>query len=564
MAFYVAVLSLLIWAINSLASEGNCSTAEVDLGYEIHQGSYNVSVQWQFYNFSNIPYAQPPLGDLRFQAPVPFDTCNTTTPKLVNNGSRFSVCPQGIPAWTSVATKWLTDGIGSINQSAGYQPPNITTLPTVQYGTSEDCLVLDILSPKSIFESRGEGPGAAVLVWIHGGGYTLGWKTLYGSGAGLVRASESNGKEGVIYVALNYRLGLFGFLSGPTFQTNGTANAGLLDQRMALEWIQQNIAKFGGDPNRVTVMGESAGGGSTIHQITAYGGTRGPAPFQQAIIQSGAFLPVPTNKRKEDLFQRFLATANVSTLQEARKLPTYTLQLTNAIMVGEAPYGDFTFNPVVDGSFAPALPGPLLLDGQYDKSLKVVIGHNINEGIYFTSPFIPTEATFDQNVILVSFPNTNASNTLNYITQVLYPPVFNGTYNYTNQIERAAAIVGEALFACNANYLDRAFGQRAWSYEFSVPPSLHGDDVPYTFYQSPNSAVLNDTLAVEMQEYFTNFAITGDPNGVGLPDFPTYWSDGESGYTGGKVLDLNVSSIGVIPDVLANPRCYWWQKALYF
>ena len=119
----------------------------------------------QFYNFSNIPYAQPPLGDLRFQAPVPFDVDCPTTPKPLNNGSRFSVCPQGAPAWTSVAVKWLTEGIGAINQSAGYQPPNITTLPTVAYGTSEDCLVLDILSPKNIFESRGQGRGAAVYVY---------------------------------------------------------------------------------------------------------------------------------------------------------------------------------------------------------------------------------------------------------------------------------------------------------------------------------------------------------------------------------------------------------------
>jgi len=86
---------------------------------------------------------------------------------------------------------------------------------------------------------------------------------------------------------MNYRVGAFGFLAGPTLQSNGTANSGLYDQRLALDWVQQHIAKFGGDPNRVTILGESAGGGSVFHQITAFGELR-PVPFQQAIPQSGA------------------------------------------------------------------------------------------------------------------------------------------------------------------------------------------------------------------------------------------------------------------------------------
>lgn len=221
---------------------------------------------------------------------------------------------------------------------------------------------------------------------------------------------------------------------------------------------------------------------------------------------------------------------------------------------------DNVIDPVVDGSFAPALPGTLLLNGGYDQDLRVLIGHNVNEGLSFTSPFVPTEETFVQNVVLVSFPNSNASNSADYITNTLYPPIFNGTYNYTSQILRGAEIVTEALFACNANYLARAFADNAYSYLFSVPPSLHGDDISYTFYQGPATAVKNESLALMMQKYITNFVAGGDPNGPGLPEFPTYYEDDT---TEGTVLNLNISSIDTIPDELANERCFWWQKALY-
>lgn len=114
----------------------------------------------QFYHFSNIRYAAPPIGNLRFSAPVA-PTAPHGKP-VINDGSNYAICPQGSPAWSAVTTEWLTNGVGSINISAGYQPPNITTLPPVQYGTNEDCLLLDVLAPKEIFERRSRGPGAPV------------------------------------------------------------------------------------------------------------------------------------------------------------------------------------------------------------------------------------------------------------------------------------------------------------------------------------------------------------------------------------------------------------------
>ena len=181
-------------------------------------------------------------------------------------------------------------------------------------------------------------------------------------------------------MSLNYRLGAFGWLSGPTFQqANGTANAGLHDQRFALEWVQQNIHLFGGDPRRVTVFGESAGGGSIMHQITAYGGKSGPVAFAQAVLQSPAFWPVVSNQQQEQTFNSYLSLLNVSTIEEARELPSSELLAANFKQISLSTYGKYTYGPAVDGDFVPALPGELLLHGQYRKGLKVMVGHNFDE-----------------------------------------------------------------------------------------------------------------------------------------------------------------------------------------
>ena len=432
---------------------------------------------------------------------------------------------------------------------------------------------MDVVVPRIIFDKASNTTnytsGAPVLVWIYGGGYTEGEKSAYNP-AGIIKASQDTGSEGVIYVALNYRvcfnptasraltntekLGAFGWLAGPTLQSDGTANAALYDQRLALQWVQANIHLFGGDPDRVTVVGESAGGGSIFHQITAFGGLNGPAPFQQAVPQSPAFQNMPTNLQQEETFAAFLSLLKVNTTEQARQLPSSTLIMANIIQVANSPYGDFTYGPVVDGLFAPALPGKLLLQGSFDKNLKILVGHNADEGLLFSSPAI-TNNTAYVDFITGAFPGIT-SGIVNYIANVLYPPVFDGTYGYTSDLGREILSIAESTFTCNTYYLDRAFGNQTYAYQFSVPPALHGQDIPYTFFNGPNAAVFNDSTAVALQEYITSFAMNGVPSGPTIPLFPLYGNESE-------IIDLNITSISDIMDPAASVRCLWWQKALY-
>ncbi|KAK4695303.1 hypothetical protein P7C71_g2425, partial [Lecanoromycetidae sp. Uapishka_2] len=535
------------------------SLPTVDLGYTIQQANFFNSTG-AFYNFSNIRYAQPPVGDLRFRAPLPPTGRNTT----IDNGSVGRICPQAMPAWELIAAEFVPDYLAGIpfNSTAAPAGSSNTSskLPTQDPRTTEDCLFLDIVVPEAIFNGASGTPnetqGAPVLVWIYGGGYTFGEKSSY-SAAGLIHAAQVNNTDGIIFVSLNYRLGAFGWLSGPTFQEDGTANAGLYDQRLALQWVQDNIHLFGGDPNRVTVIGESAGGGSIMHQITAFGGLAGPAPFQQAVLQSAAFQNVVSNLQEETTFDTFLALLNVTTIEQARQLPFEALLVANIIQVANSSYGDYSYGPVVDGLIAPAIPGKLLLQGSYDHNLKLMLGHNADEGLEFTSPFITNDTAFNE-FILTAFPTINPA-VANYVETVLYPPQMPGILSltgYSDEIGRAVLALAESTFTCNEYYLDKAFNNQTYAYQFSVPPALHGQDVAYTFFNGPNSAVVSDPAAIALQEYITSFAINGVPSGPSLPAFPIYTNATD-------IIDLNATSITTIRDPVANQRCDWWQKELY-
>lgn len=391
---------------------------------------------------------------------------------------------------------------------------------------------------------------------IYGGGYTLGSKGGGTNPTGLIESSRVDGSEGIIYVAMNYRLGAFGWLSGPTFQANGTANAGLHDQRLAIEWVRKNIHLFGGDPERITLIGESAGGGSIMHQMTAYGGAV-PAPFQQVIPQSPGWSPKPSNYFQEQTFLEFLSILNVTTIQEARRLPSSTLIAANAAQVGlQSIYGSFTYGPAVDGSFVPGLPGKLLLQGAFDKNIKVMTGHNANEGVFFIDPRVMSDEDV-KAFLRRSFPTVQEL-VLAYTVNTLYPAIYDGSQPYRNPTDRTILLLSELIFTCNTVYLARAYGSSTYNYQFSVPPALHGNDVAYTFYNEASAdPTFNVTVARALQQYITSFTQNGVPSAQGFPNFPLYGPAATE-------LNLNSSGISTMMDTTDNPRCAYWQKALYF
>ncbi|KAF2870973.1 carboxylesterase family protein-like protein [Massariosphaeria phaeospora] len=540
-------------------SAQNSSLPTVDLGYEIYQAS-SFNETGGFYNFSNIRYAAPPIGNLRFAAPqIPAENRSA-----VQSGNVGRICPQANPVWSALSTQFLLSvllGIPS-NGTMPYVPPGSNSsspVPPQDPRVSEDCLFLDVFVPDRILDRAGQGYGAPVLVWIYGGGYSGGDKNE--NPAGLLAASGNTTDGEVIYVSLNYRLGALGFSSGPSYQAEGgVSNLGLLDQRLALQWVQDNIHRFGGDPGRVTVLGESAGGGSIMHQITAYGGLKGPVPFQQAIPQSPGWQPVSSNRQQEDTYQRLLNLTSASSLAELRALSSEEIIAANSRQIAyDSPWGSYTYGPVVDGDFAPLQPGQLLAQGRFDKNVNVMVGHNSNEGAFFTPPYITSSDTLAAQ-LRSNFPYIPDAS-ISYIDQILYPAVFDGTYPYTSQYARGNLIISEGIFTCNTNYLSTGFSNKTYSYLFAVPPGLHGLDIAYTYYDGGAVSnvpyeVANRTVALALQEFITSFAKEGRPQADGLTEFRMYGEDA-------RVLKLNVTGIEEVRDSNANARCKWWQKALY-
>ncbi|KAH9906015.1 carboxylesterase [Xylariomycetidae sp. FL2044] len=514
----------------------------VDLGYEVHQGTLNETAD--YYAFTNIPYAEQPVGDLRFQKPVSINR----TGSEVNDGADEVKCPQAYP-------RWLVEIYAGSTDEAAVAAMADTLLN--QTGQTESCLALDVYVPTGIFNA-GAVAQAPVLVYIHGGGFTEGWKTADGNPVALLSRSRVGGDSGAIVVAINYRLGLFGWLAGDDI----TPNLGLHDQRMALEWVQQYIGRFGGSADRVTVMGESAGASSIVHHITAYGGAV-DAPFQSAIPLSPAFqFNIDLDAAYERTLQVASAQSNVSIGSAASltDLDFDVLSSINQAVVYPASVGFFNYGVGPDGSYVPEIPQILLRQGRFNAGINMLISHTSNESIPFSDTSISTAADVLAKV-RSSFPEASNATLATLLTDI-YPDVLDGRYPWTSSFGRAAQIATDSSFSCMTNYLATAFlgaGANTHNYVFAYPPAYHAGDLSYVFFDGDTTALddgypVDADIAVAMQDFILAFARTGDP-GLGDDTFPVYGEEG-------NVLWITDEGLSRGIDDVKNERCAWIWQAL--
>ncbi|OOF92869.1 hypothetical protein ASPCADRAFT_133260 [Aspergillus carbonarius ITEM 5010] len=320
--------------------------------------------------FKGIPYAEPPVpaNDLRLRPPRPISTSLGT----VQATGDPAACPQMNEGQTKCMP--LPPNVAALT---GATSPNVTTI-------NEDCLTLNIWRPKDSTPEK-QYP---VLFWIYGGSFEVG-SNLDLPGGPIVNASINQDLP-IIFVSANYRLGGFGFLPGQRVRDDGAANLGLQDQRLALQWVADNIQAFGGDPNRVTIWGQSAGSHSVFHQMALYNGDHtyhGSPLFQGGIMNSGNTWPLDdvNGTRGEAVYKQVVENSPCSqendTLACLRKLeyPDF-LHASNSVPSRSSYYSlSLSYLPRPDGKVVTASPEEAVFNGTYAK-VPFIVGDPEDDG----------------------------------------------------------------------------------------------------------------------------------------------------------------------------------------
>lgn len=473
-------------------------------------GLVSGTVKGDLHIFRGIPFAAAPVGDLRWKAPQPVQHWSG-----VKVCDKFSASPmQPSPAPFSM---WTEEFL----------------IPKEPIG--EDCLYLNVwTAAKSSKEKRG------VLVWIYGGGFTS------GGSACPIYDGEAMARKGIVFVSINYRVGVFGFFAHPELTkesgNNASGNYGIMDQIAALKWIQKNIAAFGGDAKNVTIAGQSAGSMS-VNCLVASPLARGL--FQKAIAESGAsFSNGNANLQKaEEDGASLMKSLNAASIAELRAMSAEAL-----VKKAQGFRG-----PVIDGYVLPDAIVNIFSQGKENK-VDLLTGWNEDEGFMFGPPKNAEDFKKDAE------KNYGADAQ----TFLQYYPAGTDEEAIASQLKLSRDQIFGAQNYAWAN-VQSNHGSKVYVYRFTrkVPATgeyvkygaFHTGEVPYAydnlkFVNRPWEQVDHD-LANIMSSYWANFIMTGDPNKNGLPVWDAYNT------TGKKIMELGVrSQTKTIPDAASLDFLY--------
>jgi para-nitrobenzyl esterase len=480
--------------------------------------------------FKGIPYAAAPTGQLRWRLPQPAGRWTG-----VLDASQYrSACPQ-------VSRYGLTEA-----------------------SADEDCLHLNVTVPYAGSDDLKRK--RAVIVWIHGGAFVGGSSALYPL-AHLAKSGD------VVMVSLNYRLGVFGFMAHPGFGRAHNGGYGLEDQRAALRWVKRNIARFGGDPDNVTLAGESAGAASVCMHVLAPNETRGL--FHKAIIQSaGCVTPLPSVADGEKVGVKIAKLAGCDGKNASaclRKKPV--ADLLDAASKAQAE-SILLFMPVIGARTVPlagakAIPAgrfaqvPVLNGGTRDE-LRLYVAYDVQAGNAVTNDNYAAKLAADYGdnaaAVATQYPASNYSSPASALGTVWSDfradvGINNCIYLQTAKLLRKRVPVYESVFG------DRAAPAVTPDPGFEMG-AVHSSELPYIFphfsnttkLDTPDLAPASQKIADAMVGYWTSFAKTGKPTAAGAPTWPSFTADD-------KAMNLTPGDLGLF-DAGAAHKCGFW-KSLY-
>ncbi|TFK73274.1 EstA protein [Pluteus cervinus] len=457
----------------------------IDAGYAKYLGSraHPNSVA-----YLGIPYAEPPLGERRFRAPLPLDT------------KRLSRLYNGTVVDATAYPEFCIQGTTGGGDAGG--------------AGSEDCLKVNIYAPV--------------------GATRRSKRYIYGNPRNWPFEHWVQQSPNVVIVSVYYRLSSFGFLAVPEFrdQQHGDFNAGFMDQIQALRWVKENIASFGGDPSKVTINGESAGGSSVELHIVSQENL-GEKLFSQAIAQSVYRTPLPTSDQRVPLFQFYADQAGCGAGSVAEQLACLRKASVSALARAQDAAKRSTslaynsFQPVLDGQLFRESPTISILNGRFPK-IPLIVGSTSNESLGVPGGI---DVTSNLHLFFPSLPSSDIQE-----IESLYP-----ISDYETEAQRVQVAVGESQLICARSILGHAFSKhgQTWTYRYNQRNPTSGGTAVYhaaenwmmflgsnTGYNGTTTFTtqtpIETAFSQELIAYWLSFVRSGNPNTFKLPQSPRW------------------------------------------